>query len=73
MPHEIELLAVPHLKGLINGENISGRQECCSMDGIHQTMLKSGHLLHKIALVQSQRNSTVHMHALENHATGFSG
>ena len=29
------------------------------MDSIHQAMLKSGHLLHKIALVQSQRNSTV--------------
>ena len=29
------------------------------MDSIHQAMLKSGHLLHKIALVQSQRNGTV--------------
>ena len=30
------------------------------MDSIHQTMLKSGHLLHKIDLVKSQRNSTVY-------------
>jgi len=30
-----------------------------SMLSIHQTNLKSGHLLHKMALVQSQRNSTV--------------
>ena len=30
------------------------------MDSIHQAKVKSGHLLHKIALVQSQRNSTVH-------------
>ena len=30
------------------------------MDSIHQAMLKSGGLLHKIALVQSQRNSTVY-------------
>ena len=29
------------------------------MDSIHQAKVKSGHLLHKIALVQSQRNSTV--------------
>ena len=29
------------------------------MDSIHQAKLKSGHLLHKMALVQSQRNSTV--------------
>ena len=30
------------------------------MDSIHQAMLKSGHLLHKIAFDQSQRNTTVH-------------
>ena len=59
MSFEIELHAVLQLKRLINGENISGRQERGSMDSIHQAMLKSGHLLHKIALVQSQRNSTV--------------
>ena len=29
------------------------------MDSIHQAKVKSGHLVHKIALVQSQRNSTV--------------
>ena len=29
------------------------------MDSIHQVMLKSGHILLKITLVQSQRNSTV--------------
>ena len=29
------------------------------MDSIYQAKLKSGHLLHKIALVQSQKNSTV--------------
>ena len=29
------------------------------MDSIHQAMLKSGHLLHKVAFVQSQMNSTV--------------
>ena len=29
------------------------------MDSIHQAKLKSGYLLHKITLVQSQRNSTV--------------
>ena len=29
------------------------------MDSIHQAMLKSGHLLHEIALVQSQRNRCV--------------
>ena len=59
---EIELHAVSHLKGLINGQNIYGRQERGSMDSIHQAMLKSGHsshLLHKITLVQFQRNSTV--------------
>ena len=61
MPPEVNLLAVPYLKGLINGENISGRQKQGSMDSIPQAMLKSGHLLHKIALVQSQRNSTVFM------------
>ena len=27
MPHEIELPPVPHLKGIINGQNIFGRQE----------------------------------------------
>ena len=59
MPPEVNLCAVPHLKGLINGSNISVRQERGSMDSIHQAKLKSGHLLHKIALVQSQRNSTV--------------
>ena len=61
MALEIELHAVPHLKPFINGRNISGWQERGSMDSIHQGMLKSGHLLHKIALVQSQRNSTVGM------------
>ena len=30
MPLELELHAVPHFKGIINGENISGRQECGS-------------------------------------------
>ena len=34
-------------------------QERGSMDSIHQTKLKSGHLPHKMALVQSQRNTTV--------------
>ena len=29
------------------------------MDSIHQAKVKSDNLLHKIALVQSQRNSTV--------------
>ena len=29
------------------------------MDSIHQAKVKSGHLLHKIAPVQSQSNSTV--------------
>ena len=29
------------------------------MDSIHQAKAKSGHLLRKIALVQSQKNSTV--------------
>ena len=29
------------------------------MDSIHQAKVKSGHLLHKIALVQSQKNMTV--------------
>ena len=29
------------------------------MDSIHQAKVKSGHLLHKMALVQSQRNRTV--------------
>ena len=29
------------------------------MDSIHQAMLKSGYLLHKITLLQFQRNSTV--------------
>ena len=60
MSLEIELHAAPHLKLLINGKNISGRQERGSMDSIHQAMLKSGHLLHKIAFDQSQRNTTVH-------------
>ena len=52
---EIELYAVPHLEGLINVSNISSWQERGSMDSIHQAKLKSGHLLLKIALVQSQR------------------
>ena len=30
-----------------------------SMHSIHQAKLKSGHLLHKMALAQSQRNRTV--------------
>ena len=30
------------------------------MHRIHQIRLKSGHLLHKMALVQSQRSRTVH-------------
>ena len=59
MPLEDNPYIVPHLKGFISGQNISGRQERGSMDSIHHVMLKSGHLLHKIALVQSQRNSTV--------------
>ena len=28
MPLEVELQAVPHFKDLINGQNISGWQEC---------------------------------------------
>ena len=59
MPLETKLHAVPHLKRLIDGENISGRQEHGRMDSIHQAMLKSGHLLHRIALVQSQRTSEI--------------
>ena len=59
MPPEVNLCTVPHLKGLLNGKNISGRQELGSMDSIHQAKVKSGHLLRKIALVQFQRNSTV--------------
>ena len=59
MSLEIELHAVPHLKGLINDKIISDRQERGSMDSIHQARLKSGHLLHIMALVQSQRNGTV--------------
>ena len=59
MSLKIGLYAVPHLKGLINGKNISGWQERGSMDSIHQAMLKSGHLLDKIGLVQSQMNITV--------------
>ena len=31
------------------------------MDNTHQAKVKNGHVLHKIALVQSQRNSTVHL------------
>ena len=38
---------------------VSCRQEHGSMVSIHQAMLKIGHLLHKITLFQSQRNSTV--------------
>ena len=34
------------------------------MDSIHQAKVKIGHLLHKIALVQSQRNSTVQRYPL---------
>ena len=59
MPLEIELHAVPHLKGLINGKSLSGWQEHGSMVSIHQTKLKSGDLLHKMALVQPQRNRSV--------------
>ena len=29
------------------------------MDNTHQAKVKNGHVLHKIALVQSQRNSAV--------------
>ena len=43
MPLEIKLDAVPHLKGLINGENISGRQECGSTFIKPKTHLKSTH------------------------------
>ena len=43
MSLEIELHAVPHLKGLINVSNISGRQERGSMDSIHQAKLKTTH------------------------------
>ena len=35
------------------------------MDSIHQAKVKSGHLLHKIALVQSQRNSTLSKMTIE--------
>ena len=41
MSLEIEIHAVPYLKGLINVSNISGRQECGSMDSIHQAKLKT--------------------------------
>ena len=34
-------------------------QEHSSMDSIHQAKLKSGYVLHKMALFQSQRNTTV--------------
>ena len=59
MSLEIVVHAVLHLKVLINGQRLSGRQERGSMDSIHQAKVKSGHLLHEITLVQSQRNSTV--------------
>ena len=36
------------------------------MESIHQAKVKSGHLLHKIAIVQSQRNSTVHTRVAQN-------
>ena len=47
MFHEIELHAVPHLKGLINCENISGWQECGSTITLQKTHLKIPTLLHK--------------------------
>ena len=46
MSLEIELHAEPHLKGLINGENISGRQECGSTFTKPKTHMKSTILLH---------------------------
>ena len=38
------------------------------MDSIHQAILKGGHLLHKITLVQSQRNGTVCSYAFGKRA-----
>ena len=43
MPLELELHAVPHFKGLINGQNISGKQECGSTFTQPKTHLKSTH------------------------------
>ena len=43
MTLEIELHAVPYLKGLINVSNISGWQARGSMDSIHQAKLKTTH------------------------------
>ena len=43
MPLELELHAVPHFKGLINGEKISGRQECVNTFTKPKTHLKSTH------------------------------
>ena len=59
MSLDIELHAAPHMKGFINVSNISDWHGCSSMDSIHQAKLKSSHLLHNMAFVQSQRNRTV--------------
>ena len=52
MSLEIELHAVPHLKGLINVSNISGQQERGSMDSIHQSK-SDGYFFAGVYLVNS--------------------
>ena len=56
MPLEIELHAVPYLKGLINESIISGQQERGSMESIHQAKVNSGHLLHTVLPRTNQAN-----------------
>ena len=46
MPLEIELCAVPHLKGLINGQHIPGRQEHGSTFTLQKTYLEIPILFH---------------------------
>ena len=56
---EIKLRAVPHLKGLINGKNISGRQECVGIFMHQNGTLNLSRWLHKMSFIQFHSDSTV--------------
>ena len=65
MPLEVELCAVPHLKGLINSYNIIGQQECGSTITLQKMYVKIPILLHTDQMLYSISASSVKLKNLQ--------
>ena len=59
MPVVVEVHKVPHFKGSVNGKVEPWRQDFAGTFSVQTSLLKIGHLLHKIGFVDSQLLPTV--------------